>query len=88
VLLYNSLKDIFERDRSVRFDFGAGYNEYKQVFGTQEERRGGIRVGITMKGSLVVGLQTWLDLVFRWSKVFLDRTGFPGWIKKKIRKGK
>ena len=43
-LLYSSLNDIFERDRPALFDLGAGYNEYKQVFGTKEERRGAIRV--------------------------------------------
>lgn len=88
VLLYAALKDIFEQDRPARFDFGSGFNEYKQVFGTQEERRGSVRVSITMRGRLIVGLQTWADSVFRWSRVMLDWTGLPRWMKMRARKGK
>ena len=88
VLLFNILKDLFKTDRPVRVDFGSGYNEYKQVFGTQEERRGSIRVGITMKGRLIVFFQTSLNAVFKWSKVALDRTGLPRWIRMKVRKEK
>ncbi|MGH9615773.1 MAG: GNAT family N-acetyltransferase [Acidobacteriaceae bacterium] len=85
VLLYYALKDIFARDRPVRFDFGAGYNVYKQVFGTCEERRGHIRVGITMRGKLIVRLQAASDLIFKRSKAVMGKTGIPRLIKKKIR---
>jgi CelD/BcsL family acetyltransferase involved in cellulose biosynthesis len=85
VLLYYSLKDMFERDRPARFDFGFGYNQYKQVFGTQEERRGGIRVGLTKRGKAIISLQVALDHVFKWSKMALEGTALLRWIKKKIR---
>lgn len=88
VLLFYLLKDLYERDRPTRFDFGFGYGQYKEVFGTHEERRGVIRVGITESGKLIVSIQAVSDLVFKWSKKVLDRTGLLRLIKKRIREGK
>lgn len=87
VLLYNALKDLFEVDSPVKFDFGAGYGQYKQVFGTHHELRGGLCVGFTMRGKAVMALQTTANALFRCCKTALDRTGIPHLIKRKLREG-
>ena len=88
VLLYYALKDLFEVDSPERLDFGFGYSEYKEVWGTHEHRRGSIRIGITGRGKLVTGLQSMSDKLFRWGKATLAWTGIPRLIKRKIREGK
>jgi CelD/BcsL family acetyltransferase involved in cellulose biosynthesis len=88
VLLYYTLKDLFETDSPVRLDFGFGYGQYKQVFGTHEEDRGTIRIGTTRRGRLIAWSQRFLDVVFRVSKAALAWTGIPRVIKKRIRQGK
>ena len=88
VLLYHTLKNLFETDPPVRFDFGAGYGQYKQVFGTREENRGSIQVGITGRGKLIANSQLCLRVLFKWSRVALDWTGIPRVIKRRIREGR
>ena len=88
VLLYYTIKDLFEVNSPGIFDFGAGYGQYKQVFGTHEEQRGSLRYGISTRGKVVTSLQATSDALFRWSKASLDRTGIPRLIKRKMREGK
>jgi hypothetical protein len=88
VLLYYTIKNLFEVDSPARFDFGSGYGQYKQVFGTHEEQRGSLRYGISTRGKVVASLQATSDALFRWSKASLDRTGIPRLIKRKMRVGK
>ena len=88
VLLYHTIKNLLEIDPPERFDFGAGYGQYKQVFGTREENRGAIRIGITRRGKLILNSQLCLGVLFRWSKAALDWTGIPRWMKRRIREGR
>lgn len=88
VLLFSALRDMFAKDRPARVDFGAGYGEFKEVFGTHEERCGTIRVGISSYGKLVVGLQSGMDTLFVSARDILARTGLPRLLKRRIREGK
>ncbi len=88
VLLYHLVENLFESDPPVRFDFGAGYGQYKQVFGTCEEDRGSIRIGITGRGKLIANSQWCLRALFRWCRAALDGTGIPRAIKRRIREGR
>ncbi|MEZ6077293.1 MAG: GNAT family N-acetyltransferase [Pirellulaceae bacterium] len=87
VLLYHTLKNLFETDPPERFDFGAGYGQYKQVFGTREEFRGSIQIGITGRGKLITYLQSYLRVLFKSSRAAFQWTSIPRLIKRRIREG-
>lgn len=85
VLLYHTVKNLFETDPPLRFDFGAGYGQYKQVFGTCQEYRGSIQVGVTRRGKLITYLQLYLGILFKSSRAAFSWTGIPRLIKRRIR---
>ena len=88
VLLFYALQDLFKVDPPGKIDFGFGYGQYKQLFGTHLQRLGNVRVGISGRGKVLAGLQTSTDAAFKWSKSALEWTGLPRRIKQRLRRGK
>lgn len=85
VLLYHLIKDLFEVDSPMLCDFGFGYGQYKQVFGTHVRRCGSICAAITLRGRFIVGFQSMSDFMFILAKNCLTKTGIPRLVKKRIR---
>ncbi len=86
VLLYHLLRDLHATDRPERLDFGFGFNEYKRTFGTREERRGMVRLGMTARGRAIDRIQAVLDAAFRGGKTVLGKTGIPQRIKARMQR--
>ena len=79
------MKNLHVVDRPDQLDFGSGYGQYKQVFGTLEQQRGSLQIGVTVRGKSIALSQAFLRICFRWTKSAFDWTGIPRWIKKVIR---
>jgi CelD/BcsL family acetyltransferase involved in cellulose biosynthesis len=85
VLLYYVLKNLFESDPPSLLDFGFGWGQYKQVFGTDEEMRGVVRIGASARGAFIINLWSARDALFKRGKALLQRTGVPALLKRRVR---
>lgn len=65
VLLNHMFKDLHGHDRPERVDFGFGYNDYKKTFGTTEDPRGVLRLGLTRRGRAFERMQSGLDSFYQ-----------------------